>query len=265
MTDILDFLWTAFRQYWGVWVTGTGTVGLLFFGLGVFERKRGRAVTWKTYLAVLFCVFWFLGTFSAWHDSQKNLHVVIDQRAQDNSNLGACRADLQTQRALIGSWQERFADQQKTINALQSPQLQQQATINSCVVSLGKMNPKVRESIVVIPISLFVSDPKTGRLVGQFYPHKVYSTELIITTNEVEPRFHGTLRCDNPFTPVNAPQLPRSTQTVMTTTAPPSRISDREYEISTSASGVEWGPSYPAHMRITTEAEDPGNCTFAPL
>jgi hypothetical protein len=126
------------------------------------------------------------------------------------------------------------------------------------------MNPKVKEEIVVVPISLFTMD-RNGKLVSTASLLKVYVSILVITTNEIQPRFHGTLRCDNPFTALSAPQLPDTSQTVMKVTATPNRISDREYEISATVAGTEWAPAHPAYMEVSTDSPTVGKCTFIPL
>jgi hypothetical protein len=264
MGDILDFFWTAFRDYWKVWVTGTGTIGFCLFVFTLVERRRGRPVSWKTYTSLLFCMFWFFGTFSAWHDSQKNLRLVIRQRESDTGELGSCKANLQTQNALVKSWQDRFTDQQKTINALQAPQLQQQATINSCVLSLGKMNPILRKQVSVIPIAVGTKDAASNRFVGPFTPHKVYLEELIIATNVIEERPIGDLRCDNAFNFESAPQLPLLGGMAMVGSSIPQALSDKEYLIRIFNTGSEWGPNSPIYVMVSSITETLGKCTFTP-
>ncbi len=83
MSTFFRFVWIAFVQYWGVWVTGTGLVGLALWGLSFAQDITGWKMKPRYYLILLFCVFWFLATFSAWHDSDKNLILVTQQRAQD--------------------------------------------------------------------------------------------------------------------------------------------------------------------------------------
>lgn len=264
MNDMLGFLWTAFFDYWKLWVTGTGIVGFGLFLISMFERHRGRVLGWKIYGAVLFCAFWFFGTFSAWHDSQKNLHNVIQQRGQDTSDLGRCAAHLQTESALKTSWQERYADQQKTINSFQAPQLQQQATLNSCVVSLGKLNPTITRQVSVITIPIGMREASSNKMVGLFAPHKTYVMELIVTTNETQARPNGDLKCGNAFNIDSPPQLPILSTMAMVGGSIPQRISDREYAIRVENTGSEWGPNSPIYMGISSKSENIGKCTFMP-
>jgi len=191
MDEILRFLWTAFFDYWKTWVTGTGIIGFGFFLLHLYERNRGKTMTPKKYGMVLFCSFWFFATFSAWHDAQKNLRNVIGQREKDTSNLGECNSDLRAERVLTSSWQGRFSDQQKVINDFQGPQLQQQATLSTCVVALGKVNSPepIRIMNRVMPIEKL--------------PNTVHSTTeagvLIAETNRRIAAFSGKIVCPQPF------------------------------------------------------------------
>jgi hypothetical protein len=82
--DVVRFFYIALREYWTTWVTGTGLVG---FGLWLLhlidqhitERDR-RPMTLRENLLILGAVFWFLATFSAWHDADKNWESVKRQR-----------------------------------------------------------------------------------------------------------------------------------------------------------------------------------------
>ena len=265
MAEILQFLWTAFRAYWAAWVTGTGTVGLMLFVLSAFERKRGRSVSWRLYAAILFCVFWFLGTFSAWHDSQKNLKAVIEEKTGYVSSLGSCESNLSIQAAKTASWQDRFADQQKTINALQGPQLQQQATINSCVVSLGKMNPIItrKESVILVPYA--TKDANSSRLVNSLFPNKVYLAKLLIITNVAEIRPTGRLRCEQPFDVTSSPEtLVAIASGGIFGMGAHKAISDREYDISVNNTGAIWDPTSPVLMDVSSATPTLGTCRFTP-
>lgn len=140
MPSFLRFIWVAFIQYWGVWVTGTGIVGLLLWGLSFAQTITDWKLKPRHYIIVLFCVFWFLATFSAWHDADKNLTVVTQQRARDVGDLGTCRGDMKTDEALLKQVQANLSEQQKNLDKVQASLNSQQGTLNSCVVSLGKMS-----------------------------------------------------------------------------------------------------------------------------
>jgi hypothetical protein len=200
----------------------------------------------------------------AWQDEHRNTETVKAEKSAQAGLANSCINDARVEHAYMEGLQGLNASQRQTIDKQQQANDVQQRDVASCVVSLGKMNPKVREEIVVVPISLFTMD-KTGKLVSKIGLLKVYVSLLVITTNEVQPRFHGTLRCENPFTALNAPQLPDTSQTVMKVTATPNRISDREYEISATVAGTEWAPAHPAYMTVSTDSETTGKCSFVPL
>jgi hypothetical protein len=70
-TPLLRFIWIAFGEYFGVWVTGTGIVGILLWILNYVQGTTGKQMKPRYYATILFCTFWFLATFSAWHDADK--------------------------------------------------------------------------------------------------------------------------------------------------------------------------------------------------
>ncbi len=260
MGSALEFLWTAFRDYWKVWVTGTGTVGFFLFGLGLFERHRGKSLNWKIYTAILFCTFWFLGTFSAWHDSQKNLRLVIQQREHDTSSLGSCTSNLRLQTALKESWQERFADQQKTINALQGPELQQQATINSCVVSLGKTNPFISTKTSVVAFDVASSIKPSAFKLGS--PTVTYFIAIVISTNR-RTNFSGRLNCSYPFKIDSSPQVSaRESNSGMYGTGSFTVVSDKEYVLANADTGGLWDAADPVYLTGESNTKVIGPCTF---
>jgi hypothetical protein len=196
-------------------------------------------------------------------DMQARRNGALTEKMQSDTRLMQCGSQLSMQALRSDLLQTSVTSQQTTVNSQQNQMNTQQETINSCVISLGKMNPKVREEIVVISVPLYTFD-NNGKLAGNLALLKSYASELFVTTNETESSFHGILRCTNPFTFLEFPKLPASSQTVFVATAVPNAISDREYEISATASGTEWSPARPAYMRIRTDTENAGQCTFTP-
>ena len=87
----------------------------------------------RTNLIILFCFFWFLATFSAWHDADKNLRFVEKQRQQDVGDLGTCRTDLRATESSVDFFQ-------KQANVELSNFGLQQSALDACVVALGKTN-----------------------------------------------------------------------------------------------------------------------------
>ena len=181
----------AFIKYWGVWVTGTGVTGLLLFLLSLAQNVTGWKMKPRHYLIVLFCVFWFLGTFSAWRDADKNLTYVIERRSRDVGDLGTCRSDLrvsqtrtqdlQTQidrlEATINSDQTVIAGAQKGVNEAQS-------SVNTCFISLGKAN---------IPPQLIISNHVSAIREA---PHGYHVGIIVAETNRRISSFAGVFHCE---------------------------------------------------------------------
>jgi hypothetical protein len=150
---MLRFLWIAFRQYWTTWVTGTGLVGFALWVINYFsDRVLRKPMSLRANLMILFCTFWFLATFSAWHDADKNLSNVIQQRAKDNSDLQMCKSDLKTQTELSSAYQTQLTGMQTTVNS-------SQAILNACVTgSMEKLKKKTQN--ILLTAKLIAPDPK---------------------------------------------------------------------------------------------------------
>jgi hypothetical protein len=180
------FFYIAFREYWITWVTGTGVVGFLLWLINYSERVRGKQMSLRANLLILFSAFWFLGTFSAWHDADKNLAYVTSQRQQDVGNLGMCREDLKYANSTA-----QFFQRQADIGL--SNFGSQQSTLNACIVSLGAANRPQPLRILVkeAPFSIAGSSQRSGMN---------NMSALVISTNKVITPVHGTLTCNRPFT-----------------------------------------------------------------
>jgi hypothetical protein len=248
----------AVLTHWQSLVTG----GIVIAAVNIYERKKKTTLPWQSYAFILgaFCLY---SIFAAWQDEHHNTANAKTDKSTFASQASACAADLKAAKNSLEDKQSLVSTLQTAFTASQAPQEQQAANIASCITSLSKMNPKIREEIVVVPIPIASVNSK-GMFVGSATLLKSYLTELIITTNETEPRFHGMLRCDNPFVPIGAPQLPMSSQTTIVTNAMPQRFSDREYEISVTDTGSEWSPARPGYLQVKTDEASPGSCSFTP-
>jgi hypothetical protein len=183
--SLLKFAWIAFREYWGVWVTGTGLTGLLLWALNYLQVVTGWKMRPRHYAMVLFCVFWFLATYSAWRDSDRNLQSVARQRAEDTSHLSVCNSDLKVAQA-----QTAFFEKQANLG-LTNFAVQQQ-TLNSCVLSLGIANKRSPLTITVKEAPFSASG--ASQHFGQSSP-----SALVMETNQIVTPTHGTLKCSAPF------------------------------------------------------------------
>jgi hypothetical protein len=259
MSDILRFIWIAFVEYWGAWVTGTGIVGLLLWLLSFAQTLTGWKLKLRHYLIILFCVFWFVATYAAWRDADKNLSQVIKQRAVDVSDLGKCRGEFTAKSQLLEQAQARLAQQQLGINNQQNSLNAQQGTINRCVVSLGKMNPIVNSKITTLAMPVTnVSEP------GRFGFRKTgHLFEIVILTNLTRgPR--GILKCADPFKVIDTPSLKTEAEAAMTVSGPPTQITDREYSIWVQNTGASWNPDNPIYLPALSDSTELHGCTFTP-
>jgi hypothetical protein len=170
-----------------------------------------------------------------WTDSLAN-------KRQADSLLAQCKSGSSLQQQRADLLQRNVAAQQQTIDSQQSQLNAAQGTMNSCVVSLGKMNPVVSTKIKALPLQVFNQNGK-----DKFgLPIVTYAYAIVIMTNRnMEPV--GDLKCANAFSP-GTPQLTAQAQMAMVGTGAPTPISDREYEIRVSNTGASWTDENPSYM-----------------
>ena len=181
-SQFLQFLWVSFRQYWAVWVTGTGTVGLFLFLFGFTERLRGSQVSKRTYIVVLAVTFWVLATFCAWHDSQNNLAAVERQRADDNGKLNQCTSDLRFSNFSSETWKQQSGTSQAAFNSLQTTLGGTQGAVNTCAVELAKRGQPVPERILLRWANV-VSDSRDNTQIYAFLLQTVWR-QLLFPVND---------------------------------------------------------------------------------
>jgi hypothetical protein len=166
--------------------------GIASFGIAVWQAYKKNPISEK--------VFWVIGVIcllvavdSAWQDEHRNTRVVIAEKAVEVGTKNSCIEDARVDHAYLVGLQGLNTSERETIDRQQQANDAQQRDVSSCVVSLGKMNPMVREKISVFSIPVATKDAASNRLVGMFTPHKVYLAELVITKNETQPRPNGAL------------------------------------------------------------------------
>lgn len=201
--------------------------------------------------------------FLAWHDEHQNTTNVILEKSQFASAATNCESELKATAATLKGKEELATSLQATVSGLQAPEAQQQATINSCVVALGKMNPLIKRKNTVISIPTMTRDANSNRQVSMFFPHKLYIFELVLTSNEVESRAAGNLHCEQAFEVISRPQLPVLGSGLIGS-GQSQRISDREYEIRIFDTASEWGPNSPIYLSVSSAEESFGACSFTP-
>jgi hypothetical protein len=228
MDSVLRFIWIAFREYWATWVTGTGLCGFALWAINyISDRVRSKPMSLRTNLTILFCFFWFLGTFSAWHDADKNLKAVIQQRAEDNSKLNVCNVELRDQTHLGTTIQSELNQSQLLVSG-------QQTAINSCVGVLAAKQlsgpPKVTTRLV--PGDQLKTLDSSGKIIG-------YGEIFVVQADQDIANFGGTLGCDSPVDLALAGMAGKSTAGMA-----PQRRSDKEWEINIFTPGLGVGTPF---------------------
>lgn len=209
MQEVLRFLYIALRQYWITWVTGTGLCGFaLWFINFVSDRVREKPMSLRTNLMILFCFFWFLATFSAWHDADKNLQAVIKQRQEDTGSLGQCRVDLRAEHtkaefldAQNKAQQTNLTNTQQTINTQTANLATGQTAITNLITQFGKLTELQPQKVVV----------KAGALEGlstEINSIKHYVWVVVAIPNKPISPVHGKILCEHPFTGLPSAKLP---------------------------------------------------------
>jgi hypothetical protein len=245
-SSLARFLWIAFVEHFGAWVTGTGLIGFLLWLLNYLQYVTGRKMTRRQNLIVLFCTFWFIGTFSAWHDADRNLQSVIAQRATDTSNLNTCSTDLK-----IAQSKAEFFEKQESLG-LTNFSIQQQ-TLNSCVLQLRIANKKVPLTMTVRE-ALFPG--KNNWTIPGF--GDVSLAALVVHTNQTVTPVHGTLTCNGTFALLGAGFALSATSMVIQEQAQMVGYSKAKISIDAPA----WNPETPIVAVVGKRGESLSPCSF---
>lgn len=218
----------------------------------------GKSVTTKLYAAVLFGLFWFLATFSAWHQSEVNLALVIKQRQEDNGKFGVCQERFKIAEMSADSWKQLSDDKQVAINDIQRSINGNQTALNSCVTALAKTNPLANREVVVMSIPV-----ATERIGNSIFSSPTYLSAIVISVNQLTPP-EGILKCDQPFDPLTSPRLFQKHFPGMIVDEAAHRISPREYEIHITNTGAEWTVNSPIYFTAKSSESSNLDCAFTP-
>jgi len=243
--------------HWQALITG----GVVTAAFAAYQGVTHKQVRIRTYVFTFVFAAFVASCFLAWHDEHQNTAAVIVDKAHLINGWEGCQSDLRASVATLHGKEELASSLQATVNGLQAPELKQQGIINNCVLSLGKMNPALRRKNSVVTIPIGAKDEASNKFAGLFTPHKVYLHMLLVTTNEMETRPLGNVRCENSFNIESPPQLFTMGPT-MTSNIRPIPISDKEYEIRVFNTGSEWSPNSPIYFTISTVMQLPGVCEF---
>ncbi len=249
--DFLDFSAAAIHN-WSTWVTGTGIVGFILWVVSLVERKRGTQMKFRTYLAILLCALWFLGTFSAWRDSQGNLSHEISLLATDNSHLNTCNSDLKLAKFSAETWKDRFADEQKINTGVQSSLNENQSSVNKCVTRLIEETRPVKQ----VTTLRFVEMPNKHSPDNPPSKYKVWI--FLVITNQRSDSFKGSFTCGSEFGWMGATGVARQATAQQVTEA---RLNQTRMDFSIS---LPWDVSEPIILSVLGDSNfDPSSCKIA--
>jgi hypothetical protein len=185
------FLW-AVIAHWQSYVTG----GLVTAAVTIYERKSGKSLPWKWYVALFLVSGGLVAFFYAWHDEHRNAQVLIDQKAEVWSKYAECNSDNRQQKADARSMNQQLTDKQNRIESQQGIIDSQLGTVTSCIATLTKAS--VQESLRIINRGVTINDSKQGTR-----PTII----LVAETNKPVSGFVGKIKCDAPFAIIQAAMI----------------------------------------------------------
>jgi len=130
------YLW-AVIAHWQSYVTG----GIVTALVNVYERRTNTVLPWKYYVWLFFVIAGLVAFFYAWHDEHHNAEVVIAEKAKAVGDLRVCLGSLKAENAKSSFYEQQSQNQQSTLS-------NQQSTINSCMLTLGKLAVPERARII---------------------------------------------------------------------------------------------------------------------
>lgn len=232
--------------------------GIVSFTLGIVEYFR-KQKTEATIFAVVAMLFLLVACDEAWQDEHRNAEVVAAERSAAVSSQSVCQTDLRVEDAYSKGIEGQLGDARGALDKQAASLTQQQGTINSCVVSLGKMNPAINTHVSVathVAASQTLKNQKYG-----FTEETVHFYTIVIMTNrKLEP--DGLLKCDKSFTPHSA-DLSEHTNAYMVMSPTLDRIADNEYRLRVVDTGADWTEGNPLLLSATSDS-DKLKCSFAP-
>jgi hypothetical protein len=228
-------------------------IGGVFAFFVMFIEKIYKPIK-KEWFLIIAAIFFFFATYQTWIDEHRNTQAVIAEKATAIGALNSCNTELRVQNARAEGIESLNSSLQNTIDDLQNTNGKQQSAVNSCVISLGKMNPIINTKIAALAVSIgsFHADAP-GRATQ-------YAFAMIITTNRQTPAA-GNLKCLNSFDPADYPQLSTNGGGAVASQQP-TRIASNEYGIRASSTGADWGPNNPIFFRVVSQFDDLGGCAF---
>lgn len=243
------FIFAVFA-HWQALATG----GIVTASVGVYERKRRTSISWESYVLIIgaFCLY---SVFAAWQDEHRNTATVISEKAAAIGDKNSCQTDLRVQRVYAMGLEGINRNQQQTIEGERGTVEKNQGTINSCVVSLGKMNPLINTHWTVT-MHRVATQSLHGRY-GAVATKQIYA--VAISTN-TRLRARGVFSCDQPFEAENL-ELEADKFALIRASPVLQKTSDTEYQLS--AETGSWVDGNPMMLTVFS-ADDALKCTFTP-
>jgi len=139
--------------------------GFVSVGFALYEKYRRKETPSKIFwgLAAL-CVL--MAAYQAWLDQRRNVATLTEEKANLTSKYTECSSDLRAKDGGIQSLTDRLGDQRSRIDSQQGTIERQQTSVNSCVVTLGKIAQPEPQKINLLFNSLDF-DPLKGKHVQQ--------------------------------------------------------------------------------------------------
>ena len=228
----------------------------------IIEKVREKSVAKKWFVwTALACMCWSI--FQAWVDEHRNTQTVIAEKASSVAADNACRSDLRVTEATLQGLRSFNDSLRSTVDNQQTANTKQQLSINSCMISLGKLNPRLDTHASVLYFPVVEQKVPYGRY--RFVSSR-YLFAVVITTNRIASPV-GRFKCDKAFSIDDNPQLPtlenRGLPPIYIAQQQPTPVSDREYRVRISSPNLDWGPNSPIYFVATSDYDTLGNCTFA--
>jgi hypothetical protein len=151
------------------------------FAMGVFVIEKIYKPIKKSWFlgAALVCLF--VACYQGWLDEHRNTETVIAEKASEAGLKNSCLTDLRVESAFAKGQESMNGSQRQTLDRQQDTIGKQQTAVNSCVVSLGKMNPQVILRTTALYV-LVASQTKPG--ISRYAPPVTTAFgAIIISTN----------------------------------------------------------------------------------
>lgn len=211
-------------EHWAALLTG----GVIAFSIFMYEHRKQEAISWRILVTIL-GVALFISCFLAWHDEHANSETMIKEKSQAYSDLGTCRANLQSETTRAD------VNDQAVHNA--------QSNLNTCMAAIGKNIPSTSPRITLLEDSV---DTNTNR--GAFTKQLIALTDKTITPIRLR------VMCGKKVNVISAHIAGAGIQMGGSSAVFNDRYSD------VNIGSPAWGPTSPLIITIKSDQADTGQC-----